>query len=166
MKKIILSIYISIIFLFNSEAQYKTLPDINVKTLQGKSFNIKSIENNGYPIVINFWATWCKPCKKELNTIAESYDDWQDETGVKIIAISVDDARSMSKVGPYVNSSGWEYEIYLDPNKELARSLGVSSMPHTFLLNHKKEIIWEHKGYIDGDEEKLFDAIKSLTEEN
>tara|TARA_Y100001968_G_C19435544_1_gene759439 strand:+ start:894 stop:1388 length:495 start_codon:yes stop_codon:yes gene_type:complete len=162
MKKTTLSLFILITFLFNTQAQKKTLPEINVKTLKGKSFNIQSIENDGNPIVINFWATWCKPCKKELNNISELYDDWQDETGVKIIAVSVDDARSMSKVGPYVNSSGWEYEIYLDPNKDLFRSLGGSSMPHTFLLNSKKEIVWEHRGYIDGDEDKLLDAIRDL----
>ena len=78
--------------------------------------------------------------KKELNNIAEVYDEWQDETGVKIIAISIDDTRSMSKVAPYVNSVGWEYEVYLDPNGDLKRAMGVSTVPHTFLLNSKKEM--------------------------
>ena len=116
------------------------------------------------PIVINFWATWCKPCKKELNNIAEVYDEWQDETGVKIIAISIDDTRSMSKVAPYVNSVGWEYEVYLDPNGDLKRAMGVSTVPHTFLLNSKKEIVWQHRGYVDGDEDELFDEIQNLIE--
>ena len=144
-------------------SQNKLLPSVDVKTINGKSININSIENNEMPIVINFWATWCKPCKKELNNIAEVYDEWQDETGVKIIAISIDDTRSMSKVAPYVNSVGWEYEVYLDPNGDLKRAMGVSTVPHTFLLNSKKEIVWQHRGYVDGDEDELFDEIQNLT---
>ena len=145
-------------------SQNKFLPSVDVKTINGKSININSIENNEMPIVINFWATWCKPCKKELNNIAEVYDEWQDETGVKIIAISIDDTRSMSKVAPYVNSVGWEYEVYLDPNSDLKRAMGVSTVPHTFLLNSKKEIVWQHRGYVDGDEDELFDEIQNLIE--
>lgn len=145
-------------------SQNKLLPSVDVKTINGKSININSIENNEMPIVINFWATWCKPCKKELNNIAEVYDEWQDETGVKIIAISIDDTRSMSKVAPYVNSVGWEYEVYLDPNSDLKRAMGVSTVPHTFLLNSKKEIVWQHRGYVDGDEDELFDEIQNLIE--
>ena len=145
-------------------SQNKLLPSVDVKTINGKSININSIENNEMPIVINFWATWCKPCKKELNNIAEVYDEWQDETGVKIIAISIDDTRSMSKVAPYVHSVGWEYEVYLDPNGDLKRAMGVSTVPHTFLLNSKKEIVWQHRGYVDGDEDELFDEIQNLIE--
>ena len=145
-------------------SQNKLLPSVDVKTINGKSININSIDNDEMPIVINFWATWCKPCKKELNNIAEVYDEWQDETGVKIIAISIDDTRSMSKVAPYVNSVGWEYEVYLDPNGELKRAMGVSTVPHTFLLNSKKEIVWQHRGYVDGDEDELFDEIQNLIE--
>ena len=145
-------------------SQNKLLPSVDLKTINGKSININSIENNEMPIVINFWATWCKPCKKELNNIAEVYDEWQDETGVKIIAISIDDTRSMSKVAPYVNSVGWEYEVYLDPNGDLKRAMGVSTVPHTFLLNSKKEIVWQHRGYVDGDEDELFDEIQNLIE--
>ena len=141
----------------------RSLPNINVKTLQGEEFNISKLENNNNPIVISFWATWCKPCKKELNNIAEVYEDWQDETNVKIVAVSIDDSRSMGKVTPYVNSTDWEYEIYLDPNSDLKRAMGVSSVPHTFLLNGKKEIVWQHRGYVDGDEEKLFEQILELT---
>ena len=158
---------ITLLFLIITTTTYsqnKLLPSVDVKTINGKSININSIENNEMPIVINFWATWCKPCKKELNNIAEVYDEWQDETGVKIIAISIDDTRSMSKVAPYVNSVGWEYEVYLDPNGDLKRAMGVSTVPHTFLLNSKKEIVWQHRGYVDGDEDELFDEIQNLIE--
>tara|TARA_B100000530_G_scaffold110837_1_gene69135 strand:- start:43 stop:534 length:492 start_codon:yes stop_codon:yes gene_type:complete len=154
-----LSIVLFTSFIF---AQNRTLPNTVVKTLKGSNFNIKNIENNGNPIVISFWATWCKPCKKELNNIAEVYEDWQDETNVKLVAISIDDSRSMMRVAPYINASDWEYEIYLDPNGDFKRAMGVSTIPHTFLLNENKEIVWQHQGYIDGDEEKLFEQIQKL----
>jgi thiol-disulfide isomerase/thioredoxin len=143
-------------------SQDRSLPNIEVKTLKGNSFNIQDLDNQGNPMVISFWATWCKPCKKELNAIAEVYDDWQDETGVKLIAVSIDDTRSMSKVAPYVNSSDWEYDVYLDSNSDLKRAMGVSTVPHTFLINGEGKIVWNHKGYIDGDEEELYEQILSI----
>ena len=145
-------------------AQTRALPSIEVKTLDGSNFNINNIENNGSPTIISFWATWCKPCKKELNNIAEVYDDWQDETGVKLIAVSIDDTRSMSKVAPYVNSADWDYEVYLDPNGDLKRAMGVSTIPHTFLLNGKNEIVWQHRGYVDGDEDELLEQIEKIAD--
>jgi len=162
MKKIFSTIAAIAIFATLSTAQNRTLPSVDVKTLEGSNININTIENDGNPIVISFWATWCKPCKKELNNIAEVYEDWQDETNVKLIAISIDNARSMAKVAPYVNASDWDYEVYIDPNGDLKRAMGVSTVPHTFLLNSKKEIVWQHKGYVDGDEDELLEQIEKL----
>ena len=164
MQKIFISLLATILFSSLSVAQNRTLPSVDVKTLDGGSINITAIENNDKPIVISFWATWCKPCKKELNTIAEVYEDWQDETGVKLVAISIDNARSMNKVAPYVNASDWDYEVYIDPNGDLKRAMGISTVPHTFLLNNKKEIVWQHKGYVDGDEDELLEQIKKLAQ--
>jgi len=164
MKKLFLSLFATILFSTIIFAQIRTLPSIDVKTLDGGSINITELENNGQPIVISFWATWCKPCKKELNTIAEVYEDWQDETGVKLVAVSIDESRSMAKVSPYVNASDWDYEVYLDPNGDLKRAMGVSAVPHTFLLDSKKEIVWQHKGYVDGDEDELLEQIKKLAD--
>jgi len=162
-KNLILSVITLLLFSVTSFAQKRSLPNVTVKDLKGKQVNIQSVKNDGNPIVISFWATWCKPCKKELNTIAEVYEDWQDDTGVKLIAISIDDSRSLSKVKPYVNASGWEYDILLDTNKELCRALGVTSVPHTFLLDGKGNIVWEHRGYIDGDEDELLEQIEHLS---
>tara|TARA_B100000424_G_scaffold9072_1_gene6701 strand:+ start:75 stop:557 length:483 start_codon:yes stop_codon:yes gene_type:complete len=160
MKKILISLLLLVPTI--SFAQIKNLPNVDVKKIDGSSFNFKNIDNNGNPIVISFWATWCKPCTKELNNIAELYEDWQDETNVKLVAVSIDDRRSQSKVAPYVNSSGWEYEIYIDPNSDLKRAMGVSTVPHTFLLDKNKQIIWQHRGYVEGDEYELFDEILKL----
>lgn len=165
MKNKILVSAITLMFLsFTTFSQDRNLPSVKVKDLKGKIVNIQEIDNEGSPIVISFWATWCKPCKKELNNIADIYEDWQEETGVKLIAISIDDSRSSSKVKPYVNASGWEYEVFIDSNRELARALGVSTVPHTFLLNGDGKIVWEHKGYIDGDEDELYEQIEHIVE--
>tara|TARA_B110000438_G_C15535990_1_gene530602 strand:+ start:120 stop:614 length:495 start_codon:yes stop_codon:yes gene_type:complete len=162
MKKILIILITIVVSYGITFSQERSLPNIEVKTLKGSSFNIQELENDGKPMVISFWATWCKPCKKELNAIAEVYEDWQDETGVKLIAISIDDTRSMSKVAPYVNSSDWEYDVYLDSNSDLKRAMGVSTVPHTFLINGEGKIVWNHKGYIDGDEEELYEQIEHL----
>ena len=163
-KKLLISIITLFLISTNSIGQERNLPSVKVKDLKGKSIEFQNIENEGNPIVISFWATWCKPCKKELNTIAELYEDWQDETGVKLVAVSIDDSRSAVKVKPYVNASGWEYDIYIDSNRELARSMGVSTVPHTFLVNGDGKIVWEHKGYIDGDEDELYEQIEHIAE--
>ncbi|MAZ54849.1 MAG: alkyl hydroperoxide reductase [Flavobacteriales bacterium] len=161
MKKIlILTAFLSCCLL--SESQNRTLPRIDLKTLDNITFNSSEFNNDGKPIVISFWATWCKPCIKELNNIAEVYEDWQEETGVKVIAVSIDDARNMSKVKPKVNALLWDYEIYCDPNGDFKRAMGVGTVPHTFLLNENKEIVYQHTGYKDGDEYDLFKKIEAL----
>ena len=153
-------LFISIFFCNLSVAQ--KIPSINIKTLEGKTVNTASFENNGDPVIISFWALWCKSCIKELEAISEVYEDWQDETNVKLIAISIDDSRNTSKLKPFINSKGWEYEIYHDPNSDFKRALGVNQIPHTFLLNGKMEIFSEHVGYTDGQEEELYEKVKKL----
>ena len=163
MKKQILTLLVVLLAItFGFSQDVRKLPNIEVKTLKGDAFNISELDNDGNTIVISFWATWCKPCKKELNNISEVYEDWQEETGVKLVAVSIDDSRSMSKVAPYINSSDWEYEVYLDPNADLKRAMGVSTVPHTFLINGKGEIVWQHRGYMEGDEDNLYDKILEL----
>lgn len=161
MKRIILTIAVACLSVVTF-AQNRALPKVELKTMENTTTSTEAFDNDGQPIVISFWATWCKPCVKELSTIAEEYEDWQEETGVKIIAVSIDDTRNMAKVKPKVNAEMWEYEIYCDPNRDFARAMGVSSVPHTFLLNADKEIVWQHKGYVDGDEIELYEQIEKL----
>ena len=155
MKKLLLIFSASILYL-NLNAQ---LPNIKLKDVTGNSVNLSEISNNGNPIIISFWATWCKPCKAELNAIAEEFEDWVDETGVKLIAISIDDARSSSRVEPYVNAMGWEYTVLMDPNGDMKRAMNVNNVPHTFLLNGDKKIVWDHNNYSPGDENELYDEL-------
>lgn len=131
--------------------------------LEGNKVNANTLQNDGKPFVINVWATWCSPCKRGLNNMYDVYEDWVDETGVKLIAISTDDARNKHKVVPYVNTKGWDYEVYIDPNQDFARAMNVTNPPHTFLFDGKGKLVWQHSGYSDGDEDELFEQIKKLT---
>ena len=155
---------LTLIFFCLSYIALAQLPAVDIRTLNGSIVNTSEFDNDKDPIIISFWATWCKPCKQELENIHEVYEDWQNETNVKLIAISIDDARNTSKIKPLVNSKGWEYEIYQDSNREFATKMGVGPIPHTFLLNGDKKIIYDHVTYSDGDEETLYEKILELVE--
>jgi cytochrome c biogenesis protein CcmG/thiol:disulfide interchange protein DsbE len=165
MKRFSSLLFVSV-FLFTAMAfrfddgPYQKLPSVQVKTLDGKMVNTSDFKNDGKPIIIDFWATWCAPCKKELNEIAEVYSDWQKETGVKLIAISIDDQRNSPKVKPYVDSKDWDYEVYLDENQDFKRALNVNNVPQTFVINGQGEIAWQVQGSDEnGGLAKLHDVI-------
>lgn len=158
-------IFISIDCLFAQENNVtKKLPSVNVKTLEGTEIDIATLDNKGAPIVFVCWATWCGPCIKELNNIADLYEEWQEETGVKIYAVSIDDSRTTSKIGPFVEGKRWTYEVLLDPNQDFMRALGFSNPPFSAVVNKDKEIVWTHNSYIQGDEYELEAKIKEIAQ--
>jgi cytochrome c biogenesis protein CcmG, thiol:disulfide interchange protein DsbE len=162
MKKLILAFSVLLLCSFAFRFDGQKIPAVVLKKLDGTKINSSTFQNGGKPMIIDFWATWCKPCKKELDAIAEVYEDWQKETGVKLIAISIDDARSSSKVVTDVKAKGWTYEVYIDENQDFKRAMNVNNVPHTFLVNGKGEIVWSHNSYAEGDEAKLYEALKKV----
>lgn len=161
MKKAVIYFF-AILLLASFTGETRKIPSVDLKTLDGKTSNSSKFTNNGKPMIISFWATWCAPCKKELNTISEVYDDWVKETGVKLIAISIDDSKSSTGVKPYVNSKGWEYEVYLDVNSDFKRAMNVNNVPHTFIVDGNRNIVWQHVAYKDGDEAKYIQVVRKL----
>jgi cytochrome c biogenesis protein CcmG/thiol:disulfide interchange protein DsbE len=151
-------------FVHLSDETGKKMPSVSLKDLDGNTINTGELSNDGNPIVISFWATWCKPCRQELNTIAEEYDDLVDELGIKLIAVSIDDERNISKVKPVVDASGWDYDIWLDPNSELKRAMGVNYPPQTFIVDGEGNIVYSHVGFVPGDEQNLYDELRKLAE--
>lgn len=145
---------------FLAEAQ--PLPQIEVQTLGGAKVPIASLHQTGKPTIVSFWATWCKPCINELNSLAERYEELQEELGVTLVAVSIDDSRTSPKVGPFVAGQGWDYTVVLDPNSDLRRAMGVNNVPHTFLLNGAGEIVWQVNKYVPGEEEVLIAEIRKL----
>ena len=160
MKKSILVLAVAFVCsLLPAQAQ---LPAITLKTMEGTEVRTDTLSNGGKPFIIDFFATWCKPCNRELDAIGEVYEEWQEETGLKIIAVSIDQAQNINKVKPLVSNHGWEYEVLLDPNSEFLRTLGGHMIPYTLIVDGKGEIVYKHSGYTDGAESELIEKVREL----
>lgn len=160
MKKfIIIAVLVAVVQTVLAQLPHVTLNDIN-----GKAVRLDTLSNGGKPIIIDFFATWCKPCNRELSAISEVYDQWQSETGVRLIAVSIDQAHHINKVKPLVDQLGWPYEVLLDPNSELKRALGVQLIPYTLIVDGNGKIVYKHSGYVDGEEDELLEEMKKISD--
>lgn len=137
------------------------LPNVTIKDINGKSVNISKYNSADKPVIVSFWATWCGPCIKELKAIKEVYGKWQKEFGVELVAVSIDDAKTKSRVKPQVSGSDWKYTILLDENHELKRAMNVVNVPYTVIM-YKGKVMFKHSNYTPGIENKIYDELKSL----
>jgi peroxiredoxin len=138
------------------------LPNVDLTTTDGGTINIQKAAHSENVVVVSLWATWCVPCLKELDAISEVWDDWKEETNVELIAVSVDDSRTVKRVKPLINGKGWDYEILLDTNNDFKRALGASTVPLTLLVKDNK-IVYRHSGYSPGSEMELYEKIKEFS---
>ena len=161
MKKILIVLSITLIaqYVFS---QSQSLPAVTLKDLDGKDVNTATLSNDGKPMLICFWATWCKPCIQELQTYHGIYDEWKQKYGAKLIAVSIDDSRNAQKVAPFIKSRNWQYDVLLDINQDFKRAMNVNNVPHTFVIMNGK-VVFSHAAYTAGDEEELEELLKKLS---
>lgn len=161
MKKIFLTLIVAL----SALAAHAQLPEVQLKDLAGKTVNSAKLSNDGKPFVISFFATWCKPCNRELSAIAEVYEEWQEETGVKLYAISVDQAQNVNKVKPLVDANEWEYDVLLDTNSDLLRALGIQMIPHVLIFDGEGKLVESRSGYTEGSEGHIIEKVRELLNE-
>lgn len=160
MRKALFTLFIAIVALVAAPSLSAQLPSVQLKDTKGRTIDSAKLSNDGKPFVVSFFATWCKPCMRELRAIAELYPDWQDETGMKMYIVSIDDAQNTNKVKPLVDGEGWEYDVLLDANSDLFRALGLQTVPHVMVVDGNGKIVYTHSGYTDGSETELIEAVR------
>lgn len=159
------AIVVAIIFIcciYSSFGQNKTLPSFELPDTKGMKHNLNDFSKDGKIKVISFWATWCVPCKKELNNLADYYEDWKKQYNFELVAIATDDARDAPKVKAYVKGQRWDFTVLLDQNQDLKRALNFQTIPYTIVLDKNGNIVYTHSGYMEGDELQLEEKLKSL----
>ncbi len=146
-------------FSINLNAQV-SLPSIHLKNMQGQKIDVQELTKEGV-FIVSFWASWCVSCINELDEINDLYEEWQTETGVKLIAISIDDSRTLARVKPLVNGKGWSYEVLFDTNQDLKRNLNIGSVPYLLIIQNG-QIVYQNSGYTPGQEDEIYNELIRL----
>lgn len=159
MKRVILPV-IALFIAMSAFAQNDKLPNVDLKDLDGNVVNTQNLADSGKIIVLNFWATWCGPCVKELTTINEVIEEWKEKYNMEFVAVSIDNSRTTHKVKPFIEGKAWEgYKILLDVNEDLKRAMNVLNPPFTYIIDANGNIVYKHEGYQPGAEIELEEKI-------
>ena len=135
-------------------------PNFKLEDSEGNLFELNK-ETGGHPILLSFWATWCKPCVEEMAEYNKIYSDLKSK-GFKMFAISTDNEKTVSKVKPFVKSKGYSFPVLLDTNSEVARKYYAKAIPFTVLIDKNGNIVYSHLGYMRGDEVQVKKKIEEL----
>ena len=136
------------------------LPDLSVRLLDGKRVRLSALLEEG-PLLVSFWATWCAPCKKEMIFLEEFHQKYN-ENSFRVLAISTDSPKSMSKVKSYIRAKKYTFLVGIDPNQEIAKKMNALLMPTTLILNKDRKVSWYHQGFIPGDEKEIEAQIRAV----
>jgi thiol-disulfide isomerase/thioredoxin len=136
------------------------LPDLSVRLLDGKQVRLSALLEEG-PLLVSFWATWCAPCKKEMRFLEEFHQKYN-ENSFRVLAISTDSPKSMSKVKSYIRAKKYTFLVGIDPNQEIAKKMNAPLMPTTLILNKDRKVSWYHQGFIPGDEKEIEAQIRAV----
>jgi thiol-disulfide isomerase/thioredoxin len=162
MKKIIIAATAVVVLSFQANAQSNDLPTTSVKDLKGASIPFNETFEKGKVTLVNFWATWCVPCKKEIKSVRDNMPAWKQEADFNYMTVSMDDSRATAQVKAYAKSQGWDFPTYLDPNSDLKRSLNFQNVPFTIIVDKEGKIAHMQSGYEAGGESVIFGKVKEL----
>ncbi len=140
-----------------------TIPDIELRSLKGNQVNLADELADDKYTIIAFWATWCKPCKKELGNLSYLLPEWKKQYDVELLAVSMDNAQTSRKVKSYVHGKGWPFRVLLDPNNNTKRKLNFNAIPYSLIVDKNGQIIYKHSGYKSGDEYAMKDKLEAVT---
>jgi peroxiredoxin len=138
----------------------KKAPEFTLPDVEGEDVVLSELLEDG-PVVVDFWATWCKPCIKAFPDLQELFDKYRN-CGLSVVAVSIDGPRSMSRVGSFIKSKGHTFTVVLDPSQAVARKFHVTSVPRTVLINTDGEIEYAVTGYRPKNHEELEAAVAKL----
>ena len=160
-RKVVIIVVISsaILMLYsNLFAAGKKAFDFTLNDLENRRVTLQSLLNKG-PIYIAFWATWCKPCIKELEIVTRIYKEYKDR-GFLLVGINEDAGRSHSKVKSFIKSKGWDFPILMDNNEKVKRDYKAFGLPYSVIIDAKGNIIHTAYGFRPGDEAKIREIIE------
>ena len=144
-------------------AQSSSLPNTSIKNVgTGQKVAFNTVVSPGRVTVISFWATWCVPCKKEINNIRKKMPEWKKDTDFDYVTISQDDSRAEGMVRSYAKSQGWDFPYFIDANSDLRRSLNFQNVPYTMIIDKDGKVAWMHAGYEEGGEDELIAKVREL----
>jgi peroxiredoxin len=147
-----------------SETRTKA-PNFNAIDLDGNRFQLEDLLGKG-PIVVDFWATWCKPCIKELPYIQRIQDEYQDQ-GVTVLAVTIDSPKFQSQVARFVKGKKYDFRVVLDAEQDVFRKLqGKGTIPYLVVIDSEGFIRYHHTGYRPGDEKELEKVVVELLAES
>ena len=155
-----LSVRILLTLLFFTITEAKVIPDLKIKLLDGSKTSLAELTKEG-PLMIDFWATWCVPCKKVMKYLDEYHIEFKDQ-GFKVLMMNTDSPRSIGKVKSYLKSQNHQFLVGLDPNKVISKKLNGLVMPTLILVDKGGEIKWRHQGYLPGEEIEIKKQISQL----
>ena len=142
------------------EKEYRALPIVKIKSLKGKKISTKKILKEKYTIM-SFWATWCVPCLKEMKELDILHHKYKDEN-FQVVGISVDDSKTIKKIKTTLKSKKISYPVYLDTEQKFFGKFNTEALPFSILVSPDGEILWEHSGYIPGDEKEMEAVIVNV----
>ena len=148
------------LFLLSILIAQDRVPNLRLKMLNGKYAKLYDFLKDG-PMIIDFWATWCEPCKKQMRYLDLFHNHFK-KLGFKVLTVNTDTPKSMSKVKPYVRTKGFEFNVAVDPNSQIKKKLKIQQMPTTIIVDQDGTVVYRHKGYVPGDEVGILKAITQL----